>query len=242
LQTIIHQTGRDLNGLGLQSRMMEAHLLGIEAVLAVSGDSASATDQPGVTGIFDLRSFGLMRMLRCLNNGINMAGRSIKKKTNFSVGAAFSFRPANPRLQIQRLEKKADLGARYAMPQPLFTREAVEEMIDQTSHIDMLIFPGIFPLISYRNAEFLHNEVPGISVPEKLRTKLSTYNDVADQREAALDYTMKLVEDISASVDGLYIVSPLNKWDISLKFVNQVRQNSWKGSGRVDKYCSVQNT
>lgn len=239
LQTIIHQTGRDLNALGLQSRMMEAHLLGIEAVLAVSGDSASATDQPGVSGVFDLRSYGLMRMLRSLNNGVNMAGQSIKEKTNFSVGAAFSFRPKSPRLQIQRLEKKADLGARFAMTQPLFTREAVEEMIEKTAHIDMLIFPGIFPVISYRNAEFLHNEVPGISVPAELRTKLSAYEDVADQRKVALEYTMELVEDISSSVDGLYLVSPLNKWEIALEFVRQVRQENWIGSGRADKYCTT---
>lgn len=237
VQTIIHQTGRDLNALGLQSRMMEAHLLGIEAVLAVSGDSASATDQPGVSGVFDLRSYGLMRMLRSLNNGMNMAGRSIKQRTNFSVGAAFSFRQENPRLQIQRLEKKADLGARFAMTQPLFSREAVEEMIEKTSHIDMLIFPGIFPLISYRNAEFLHNEVPGISVPLELRTKLSEYDEVADQRKVALEYTMELVESISPSIDGLYLVSPLNKWDIALEYVRRVRQSNWKGSGRADKYC-----
>ncbi|HER63657.1 MAG TPA: bifunctional homocysteine S-methyltransferase/methylenetetrahydrofolate reductase [Desulfobacteraceae bacterium] len=237
LQTIIHQTGRDLNALGLQSRMMEAHLLGIEAVLAVSGDSASATDQPGVSGVFDLRSYGLIRMLRNLNNGMNSAGRSIKHKTNFSVGAAFSFRPESPRVQVQRLEKKADLGARFAMTQPLFTREAVEQMIDKTSHIDMLIFPGIFPVISSRNAEFLHNEVPGISVPKELRERLASFEQVADQRKAALEYTMELVENIAPVVDGFYFVSPLNKWEIALEFVNHVRRSGWKGSGRADRYC-----
>ncbi|NOQ45087.1 MAG: bifunctional homocysteine S-methyltransferase/methylenetetrahydrofolate reductase, partial [Desulfobulbaceae bacterium] len=107
IQTIIHQTGRDLNALGLQSRMMEAHLLGIEAVLAVSGDSASGTDQPGVSGVFDLRSNGLIGMLDGFNHGVNMAGRSIKTPTNFSIGAAFSFRPSNPGRQIGRLDKKA---------------------------------------------------------------------------------------------------------------------------------------
>ncbi len=238
IQTIIHQTGRDLNALGLQSRMMEAHLLGIEAVLAVSGDSASATDQPGVSGVFDLRSYGLIKMLGRLNNGENMAGRSIKKQTNFSIGAAFSFRPSNPDLQIKRLEKKVELGARFAMTQPLFSKEVVEQMMEKTSSVDILMFPGIFPIISARNAEFLHNEVPGISVPESFRKKLARYEKVADQRKVALDYIHQLVADIGSFVDGLYLISPLNKWDISLDFVKQARDASWKGSGRADKFCS----
>jgi len=240
VQTIIHQSGRDLNALALQARMMEAHLLGIEAVLAVSGDSASATDQPEVSGVFDLRSYGLLRMLRQLNGGLNMAGRSIKHKTNFSVGAAFSFRPDNPKLQISRLEKKFELGARFAMTQPLFSRESVERMMEETGHLDMLIFPGIFPVISARNAEFLHNEVPGMSVPEKFRRQLASYPEVADQRKAALDYTRQLVEDIAPTVDGFYFVSPLNKWDIALEFVRQVRQAGWQGSGRANRFCELQ--
>jgi homocysteine S-methyltransferase len=102
----------------------------------------------------------------------------------------------------------------------------------------MLIFPGIFPVISSRNAEFLHNEVPGISVPKELREQLAAYEQVADQRKVALAYTMELVARIAPVVDGLYFVSPLNKWEISLDFVRQVRQSGWRGSGRADRYCS----
>jgi len=227
VQTIIHQTGRDLNALGLQSRMMEAHLLGIEAVLAVSGDSAAGTDQPGVSGVFDLRSHGLIAMLDGLNRGVNLAGRSIKEPTNFSIGAAFSFRPSNPELQISRLEKKAAYGARFVMTQPLFSRDVVEQMMERVKNLDILMFPGIFPLISSRNAEFLHNEVPGISVPEDLRKKLAGFAQVADQRKAALEYTARLIEEIAPFVDGLYLISPLNKWEIVVDFVIQARRAGW---------------
>jgi len=239
VQTIIHQTGRDLNALGLQSRMMEAHLLGIEAVLAVSGDSAAGTDQPGVTGVFDLRSHGLIAMLDGLNRGVNLAGRSIKEPTNFSIGAAFSFRPSNPELQISRLEKKAAYGARFVMTQPLFSKDVVEQMMERVSHLDIFMFPGIFPLISSRNAEFLHNEVPGISVPAALRKKLAGFAEVADQRKAALEYTARLVEEIAPFVDGLYLISPLNKWEIVVDFVIQARKAGWKGSGRADSLCAA---
>ncbi|WP_339137963.1 MAG: bifunctional homocysteine S-methyltransferase/methylenetetrahydrofolate reductase [Candidatus Electrothrix sp. GW3-4] len=235
VQAIIHQTGRDINALGLQSRMMEAYLLGIEAVLAVSGDSAAGTDQPGVSGVFDLRSAGLIQMLDSLNRGMNMAGRPLKQQTNFSIGAAFSFRPASPDLQIRRLEKKTAYGARYAMTQPLFSADEIEQMMEQVQHIDIPIFTGIFPLISSRNAEFLHNEVPGIYVPVELRKQLARFEEVSDQRKVALEYTTGLLEKISSFIDGLYLISPLNKWDIILDFVVQARQAGWKGSGRVDR-------
>jgi homocysteine S-methyltransferase len=212
--------------------MMEAHLLGIEAVLAVTGDSASSSDQPGVSGVFDLDSFGIINMLSQLNNGVNLAGQGIRRKTNFSIGAAFSFRQNNPALQISRLEKKATLGANFAMTQPLFSKEAVEEMMEKVGHIDMLIFPGIFPLVSARNAEFLHNEVPGITVPEFIRKKLAAYDQVEDQRKAAMEFTHQLVAEIAPFADGLYFISPLNRWGVALEFVNQVRDNGWHGSGR----------
>ena len=215
--------------------MMDAHLLGIEAVLAVSGDSAAGTDQPGVTGIFDLRSYGLLTMLEGLNRGQSMAGQSLRQETNFSIGAAFSFRPDDPDTQIRRLEKKTELGARFAMTQPIFAPETVEQMLKQIQHLDILVFPGIFPLISARNAEFLHNEVPGISVPQELRRRLAQFEQVADQRKVALEYTANMIAHIAPLLDGLYLISPLNKWDIALDFVMQARQSGWKGSGRADR-------
>ena len=237
IQTILHQTGRDVNALGMQSRMMDAHLLGLEAVLAVSGDSAAGTDQPGVSGVFDLRSYGLIAMLEGLNRGLSMAGQQLRKQTNFSIGAAFTFRPDDPETQVRRLEKKTELGARFAMTQPIFAPATVEQMLEATRHLDILVFPGIFPLISARNAEFLHNEVPGISVPGELRRRLAQFEQVADQRKAALEYTADMIAEIAPLIDGLYLISPLNKWDIALQFVLQARQAGWTGrAGRIHQH------
>lgn len=235
VQVVLHQTCRDQNALGLQSHIMAAHILGLEAILAVTGDSASSTDQPGVSGVFDMNSLGLIRMISQFNRGFNMAGKPVKRATRFSIGAAFSFRPSDPRLQISRLERKAAQGAHFVMTQPLFDKDVVEDMFEQTSHLDLVVFPGVFPLISARNADFLHNEVPGISIPEKIRKHLWHYEQVADQRKAAMEITEKLVEDIAPFIDGLYLISPLNKWDIAQRFVSQVREAGWKGSGRVGR-------
>ncbi len=226
VHTVLHLTCRDRNVLGLQAQVMAAHILGIRAILAITGDPANASDQPGVSGVFDMDSIGLVRMINLYNQGLNLAGRDMKQKTNFSIGVAFCFRPSNPELQIRRLEKKAAMGAHFVMTQPLFAPSQVEAMLEQTSPLNLTIFPGIFPLISARNAEFLHNEVPGISVPSEIREKLWKYEKVEDQRKAAMEITRKLVTEISSYVNGLYIISPLNKWEIPKKLVELIRGES----------------
>ncbi|MFH7326732.1 bifunctional homocysteine S-methyltransferase/methylenetetrahydrofolate reductase [Desulfurivibrio sp. C05AmB] len=232
IPTVAHLTCRDRNALGLQSQIMGAHLLGIEGILAVTGDPATAGDQPGASGVFDVQSFGLIRMLNQFNQGRNPAGKEMKGSCNFSIGAAFSYRPANPDLQIRRLERKAALGAVFAMTQPFFSAAEVEEMLERTSHLDIMIFPGVFPLISARNADFLHHEVPGISIPAELRRKLWRYEAVEDQRKAADEFTLELLTAICPLIDGLYLISPLNKWEVTAALTREVRRAGWRGSGR----------
>lgn len=236
IQTIIHLTCRDRNILGLQSQIMGAHLLGISGILAITGDPATSSDQPGTSGVFDVKSFGLIRMIDLFNQGHNLAGKAMKAQTNFSIGGAFSFRPSRPDVQIRRLERKAELGLKFVMTQPIFDSAEIEEMMEAVSHLDLLILPGIFPLISARNADFLHNEVPGISIPAALRKKLWQYDKVEDQRRCALDYTRQLMDNVSDYVDGLYLISPLNKWEVTADLTREIRAANWQGSGRVKKF------
>ncbi|OCC16194.1 bifunctional homocysteine S-methyltransferase/methylenetetrahydrofolate reductase [Dissulfuribacter thermophilus] len=219
IDTVVHMTCRDRNVLGLQNRIMGAHLLGIKGILAITGDPATASDQPGTSGVFDLDSIGLVRTIQNFNRGINLAGRSVKVKTDFSIGVAFSYRPKNPELQLKRLKRKRDQGAHFVMTQPLFDKGEIESMMELVGDMGLVIFPGIFPLISARNAEFLHNEVPGISVPKSIRDRLWRYEKVEDQRKVAFEMTFNLVESILKIVHGLYIISPLNKWKVAKKLI-----------------------
>ena len=222
IETVCHMTCRDRNVLGIQNRIMGAHLLGIKGILAVTGDPATASDQPGTTGVFNMDSIGLVRTIKNFNQGLNLAGRSIRTKTDFSIGVAFSYRPSNPELQLSRLHKKRENGADFVMTQPLFSKDEVEAMMELVGNMDMLVFPGIFPLISARNAEFLHNEVPGIRVPEEIRKRLWSYEKVEDQRRAAFESTVQLLDSIMALVQGIYIISPLNKWEVSKRILETI--------------------
>src|SRR5690606_14622841 len=138
--------------------------LGMNHVLAVTGDPARFGDLPGSSSVYDTNSFEMIRMIKQLNEGIAFSGKPLKQKANFVVGAAF-----NPNVKfldkaIRRLEKKVDAGADYIMTQPVYDPELIAQIANMTKHIDIPIFIGIMPLASERNAEYLHNEVPGIQL------------------------------------------------------------------------------
>lgn len=224
IQTIIHMTCRDRNTLGIQSALMGAHILGIEGVLAITGDPANFTDQPGAKGVFAINSFRLIEIITKLNNGISMSGKSIKMETNFSVAGAFNFVAKHPEVQLKRLKKKIACGAQFMMTQPLFVKEDIKVLVEKTRDCHVPIFVGIYPLWSHRNAEFLHHEVPGIIIPKYIRERMGRYEDKDDQRKAGEDIAKELITDIKDIVDGIYIISPLNKWEISLSIVEHVRK------------------
>jgi len=233
IETVIHLTGRDRNVLALQTQVMAAHFLNINGILAVTGDPASSTDQPGVTGVFDLNSFGIVKMIAGYNQGKNMAGQDMKNNTDISIGVAFSFKPKNPDLQLRRLEKKVALGAHFVMTQPIFASSSIEKMMELTSHLNVLILPGLFPLISARNAEFLHNELPGITIPKEIRKRLWQFEKVEDQKKAGIEIIQRLIDEVASFVDGLYLISPLNKWEVPVELLKEIRQKGYKGSQKM---------
>jgi methionine synthase / methylenetetrahydrofolate reductase(NADPH) len=219
---ILHVTGRDRNLLGLQSFMLGAHIVGIESLLCVTGDPSH--QHGGPSNVFDTNSIGLVKMAANLNKGKNLLGKDVGQPTNFSIGVA-----VNPNLidfspQIKHLKNKISAGARFAMTQPLFEAQKIREFISATKELDIKIFIGIFPLLSSRTAEYLHNEVPGIVVPQDLRNMLSAKDDAVYQKQAGLDYTKKLLSAIRESVDGLYLIAPHAEPDILAGLVEFVKK------------------
>ncbi|MBW2645597.1 MAG: bifunctional homocysteine S-methyltransferase/methylenetetrahydrofolate reductase [Deltaproteobacteria bacterium] len=224
IQTIVHMTCRDRNILGLQSALMGAHALEIEGMLAITGDPANFTDQPGAKGVFSINSFRLIEIMTKLNNGTNMSGKSIKMETNFSIAGALNFVAKHPDIQLKRLKKKVECGAQFMMTQPLFVKKDIEVLVEKTRDCHIPIFVGIYPLLSHKNAEFLHHEVPGINIPKYIRDRMGQYEDKNDQRKAGVDIAKELITDVKDIVDGIYIISPLNIWKISLSLLNHIRK------------------
>lgn len=225
IEVIVHITCRDRNLLGLQSDLMGAALLGIRSILAVTGDPARLGEHAGASSVFDLNSFGLIKLLADLNAGINALGNPIGGGTGFTIGCAFN--PNTPRMEVQvaRLEKKVAGGARFAQTQPLYDTALLREMLEQTAHLGIPMLPGILPLVSERNCEYLHNEVPGIVIPEEVRRRMRGKEKDAGVREG-LAIAREFVAEVRESVGGIYLIPPFGKYEIAAELVKLIKGDS----------------
>jgi methionine synthase / methylenetetrahydrofolate reductase (NADH) len=225
IEVIVHVTCRDRNLLGLQSDLMGASLLGIRSILAVTGDPARLGEHAGATSVFDLNSFGLIKLLADLNAGINALGNPIGAGAGFTIGCAFN--PNSPRMeaQVARLEKKIANGARFAQTQPLYDMARFREMEERTAPLGIPVLPGILPLVSERNSEYLHNEVPGIVIPDEIRRRMRGKEKDAGVREG-LAIAHEFIAEVRDRVGGFYLIPPFGKHEIAVELVKLIRGDS----------------
>ncbi len=222
IEVIAHITCRDRNLLGLQSDLMGASILGIRNLLAVTGDPARLGDQAGASSVFDLNSFGLIKLMCDLNAGVNSLGQAIGQGAGFTVGCAFN--PNSPILPIQvaRLEKKVAAGACFAQTQPLYDAALLFAMIQQTRHLGIPILPGILPLVSERNCEYLHNEVPGIVIPDAIRRRMRGKEKEAGVKEG-LEIAKEFIAEVHDSVGGFYLIPPFGRYGLAEDLIRFIK-------------------
>jgi homocysteine S-methyltransferase len=225
-EVIVHVTCRDRNLIGLHSELMGAHLLGLRNILAVTGDPVSVGGEAGATSVFDLNSVGLLQLLSALNRGESLLGTDLGACSSFLLGAAFN--PNLPSMdgQLRRLEKKVAAGARFVQTQPVYSREILDTLLERTAPQGIPVLVGILPLVSERNAEFLHNEVPGITLPDEVRRRMRGKSGESGVREG-LDLAMELVEAGRGRVGGWYLMPPFGKVDLALELMAAIRRD-WR--------------
>jgi methionine synthase / methylenetetrahydrofolate reductase(NADPH) len=234
IEVIAHVTCRDRNLIGMQSDLMGASLMGVTSILAVTGDPASLGDEARASSVFDLNSFTLIKLLSELNRGVNGLGSPIGAGTGFTIGAAFNPNGQKMEVQVARLEKKVANGASFAQTQPIYDLERFEQMMEQTAHLGIPILPGVLPLVSGRNAEFLHNEVPGIVIPEQVRQRMAGKSGDDGVREG-LAIAREFIEAAYDRVGGFYLIPPFGKYEIALELVKFIKG---RDAGKVVKSLS----
>ena len=228
INPLVHLTTRDHNLIGLNSQIMGLHKLGVHNVLAVSGDPAKVGDFPGASSVYDLSSFDLIRLLKNFNQGQAYTGKSLREKTDFEVGAALNINL--PRLERagRLLQKKEHAGADYFMTQPVFDRHRIKTLkeVMQAAKITIPVFVGVIPLVSSRNAEFLHNEVPGITLTDEIRERMLRAESAGRGKAEGLQIAKELIDDICEEFKGVYLMTPFAEYDLVVALTHYIKAKS----------------
>ncbi|HEU5209198.1 MAG TPA: bifunctional homocysteine S-methyltransferase/methylenetetrahydrofolate reductase [Longimicrobiales bacterium] len=221
IETVVHYCCRDRNLLGMLSDLLGAHALGLRNLLLITGDPPKMGPYPDATAVFDIDSIGLTNLVSRLNHGLDPGGNSIGEPTSFTIGVGVN--PGAPDLEneLSRFYWKVDAGAEYAITQPVFDAAQLLRFIEELERrgLRIPIIAGIWPLVSARNAEFLANEVPGVTVPPSIVERMQRAS--AQSREHALAegiaIAREMFHDVSGAVQGLQVSAPFGKVEFALQ-------------------------
>jgi len=220
IETIIHQTTRDRNLMALQADMLGAHALGIRNVIALGGDPPPEASQS--SAVWDVDSIGFIRVLKRLNEGVDFAGNSIGGKTDFFVAGAANPTADDVDLELRRVRQKLEAGADVLMTQPVYDTARVVEFFERLGPIEVPVLLGIMPLVSYRNAEFVHNELAGVTVPAAVRSRMRRAGEAGADEGIAI--AIEHIEETRALpfVSGIYVMPAFGRYEIAAEVVKHV--------------------
>jgi homocysteine S-methyltransferase len=227
LECLVHFTTRDRNLMAIESELLGAHALGVRNILALTGDPPRIGDYPAGSGVWDVDSIGLVEVLARLNRGEDQAGSPIGQPAGFTIACALDPTAADAATEWDRLERKLEAGAHLIMTQPLYSVDQVEAMLAESRRrfgeggFPVPLLLGVLPLQSARHTEFLHNEVPGITIPDETRAAMHQAGDRG--AEVGLEQSLALLESVSDSVSGTYIMPSFGRYEQCAELVRRVR-------------------
>jgi len=221
LDVNMHFTCRDRNLMGIQADLLGAHAVDIRNILAMTGDPPRTGDYVNATAVFDVDAIGLIRILAGMNRGVDATGNSIGEPTSFCVGAALNPAAAEPLQEMERFLAKAEAGARWAQTQPVYDVDVLERFF-ATTRSPIPVVVGLLPLHSSRHAEFLHNEVPGITVPDHVRARM---RDAGDRGlRAGIDLAQSLLHEVRRSrYAGAYLMPSFGRFEVVAEVLDALR-------------------
>lgn len=214
IETIIHFTTRDRNLMALQSELLGAHALGIRNVLALTGDPLRLGDYPNTTGVWDVDAVGLIQVIRGMNEGHDAAGSSIGAQASFHIGTALNLNMTEEEIEqeIEKYRRKIEAGAHFIMTQPIYELAPLLRFLERVGKPPLPILLGCIPLHSSRHAEYLHNEVPGITIPDDVRACMRAAGERGT--EEGLKLARELLQAARGMVQGVYLMPSYGRYDI----------------------------
>ncbi len=226
IETVLHFPTRGRNLLRVQGDLLAAHALDVRNVFVVMGDPTAIGDYPNAMDNYDVVPSGLIKLIKQgFNTGVDHAGSDIGQPTSFFAGCAINLTPADPEQEIKNLRRKIRAGTDFMLSQPIYDPSAALAFLNRAVEEVGLLPPllvGILPLISSRHAAFLHNEVPGIVIPEPLRTRI----DQAGENPAGegIRIALELIAQMQPQIQGIYLMPPFNRFDNAAEIIEAVRR------------------
>ena len=223
IEAVTHYACRDRNLLGMFSDLLGAAGLGLRNFLLVTGDPPKMGPYPDATAVFDIDAIGLTNMVNRLNHGLDPGGNPIGKPTAFVIGVGVNPGAIDLDHEIRRFEWKVEAGAEFAITQPVFDSGQLKRFLKRIEHCRIPIVPGVWPLVSYRNAEFLNNEVPGVEVPQAVLDRMRKAEDGAAALKEGVKIAREMLSDVREFVQGVQVSAPFGKIPHALEVFEELR-------------------
>ncbi len=217
VETILHYQCRDRNLIGIQSDLLGAHSLGLRNILAVTGDPPKLGDYPHATAVFDVDSVGLVSILSRLNRGLDLAGNPLGPALSFHIGVGVNPGAQDFEVEVAKFKNKVEAGAEYCLTQPVYEPRYLERFLKAVEGFRIPILVGILPLVSSRNAEFLHNEVPGMSIPDDIRERMRNAPSKEAAQQEGIAIAREALRAAKALAEGAYFMPPFNRFELAVR-------------------------
>ena len=216
----MHFTCRDRNLMGIQADLLGAHAMDIRNILAMTGDPPRTGDYVNATAVFDVDAIGLIRVLAAMNQGLDATGNSVGEPTAFCVGAALNPAAEEPAREMERFLRKVEAGARWVQTQPVYDLEVLDRFFAGTRP-PVPVVVGVLPLHSWRHAEFLHNEVPGITITDAARARMRSAGDRA--LRIGIEMAQELVAEVRRRYAGAYLMPSFGRFEVVAEVLEALR-------------------
>jgi homocysteine S-methyltransferase len=225
IQPILHVCGRDRNLLAQMAHLLGAHAIGIRNLVIITGDPPKVGDYPEATAVYDLDAIGLLQMASNMNRGVDPAGKPLPGgQTSFLLATGLEPGAADLDKEIARLEKKKAAGGEIIMTQPIFQTDLLEDVLRRIEHLQMPVLVGVLPLVSYKNAEFLHNEVPGMQIPTEIRERMRKTPGGEAARKEGVKIAREMLFAVRERVQGAYLMPPLGRYELALEVLDGLKR------------------
>ena len=221
IEAVQHFCCRDRNLLGIQSELLGAHAAGVSNLICITGDPPRMGIYPEATAVFDVDAIGLVHIVHNLNRGLDIGGNPMGSQTSLLIGVGANPGALNLDEEIRRFEWKVEAGAEFVVTQPVFDLDLLEAFMARIAHVKIPVICGVWPLTSFRNAEFMENELR-VPVPRDYMERMRRADSGEKARQEGVAIAREMVERVRPMVEGVQLSAPFGRYQLAVEVAEAI--------------------